>query len=252
MTMAKVPRPFIGINADYVAAGKQAHAHVRLPAGYFDSIVTAGGLPIVLPPLARDVDVDDYLDRLDGVVLAGGADVVPARNGLPPHPAAQPMAARRDDSDRVLIRRLFERQLPVLAIGVGLQQLNLACGGALHQHLPEDLPRSLPHLDRSGQAHRHLIRFEAESRLEEIYGGSEAMVNSSHHMAVRTAGAGLRVAARSPDGVIEALEWEAHDWFCVGVQWHPESETASALDMQLFEAFIQACLRVAQPLRLSA
>jgi putative glutamine amidotransferase len=162
------------------------------------------------------------------------------------------MAARRDDSDRVLIRRLFERQLPVLAIGVGAQQLNLACGGALYQHLPEDLPRSLPHLDRSGQAHRHLIRFEPGSRLEEIYGGGEAMVNSGHHMAVRSAGAGLRIAARSPDGVIEALEWEAPDWFCVGVQWHPESETASALDMQLFEAFIQACLRIAQPLRLSA
>jgi putative glutamine amidotransferase len=88
--------------------------------------------------------------------------------------------------------------------------------------------------------------------MEEIYGGGEIRVNSDHHQAVRSVGEGLRVSARSPDGVIEAIESTDPNWFCVGVQWHPESETASALDMQLFECFVQACLRQAEPLLAAA
>ena len=88
--------------------------------------------------------------------------------------------------------------------------------------------------------------------MEEIYGAGEIRVNSSHHQAVRQVGAGLRVGARAPDGVIEAIESTDPHWFCVGVQWHPESETASALDLQLFECFVQASLRQAQPLHVAA
>jgi putative glutamine amidotransferase len=247
-------RPFIGVNVDYVPAGKQSSAHVRLHAGYLDAVVAAGGLPVLVPPLARDVEVDSYLDRLDGFLLSGGGDIDLRKHGLPAHASARPMPARRDDSDRILVPRLVERRLPILAIGVGLQQLNLACGGTLYAHLPEDLPRAMPHLDSSGpaSAHRHMVLLEPDTRLEEIYGGVEVRVNSAHHMAVRQPGAGLRVCARAPDGVIEALEAERADWFCVGVQWHPESESASALDLQLFESFVQACLRQAEPMRLAA
>jgi putative glutamine amidotransferase len=88
--------------------------------------------------------------------------------------------------------------------------------------------------------------------MEEIYGAGEIRVNSCHHQAVRQVGSDLRVSASAPDGVIEAIESTDANWFCIGVQWHPESETASALDLQLFELFIQACLRQAQPLQLAA
>jgi putative glutamine amidotransferase len=245
-------RPFIGVNVDYVAAGKQTSPHVRLHVGYLDAIVAAGGLPVVVPPFAKDLEIDAYLDRLDGFLLTGGPDLDPRRCGLPWHGAVQPMAVRRDDSDRVLVRRLIERQMPILAVGVGAQQLNVAFGGTLYLHLPEDLPRAMPHKDPTGQAHRHLVLLEPGTRLEEIYGGSEVRVNSSHHMAVRQAGTGLRVCATAPDGVIEAVESTDPQWFCVGVQWHPESETASALDLQLFESFAAACLRQAQPLQFAA
>src|SRR5262249_12139317 len=157
-------------------------------------------------------------------------DVDPRRYGLPGHAAVQPMAERRAASDRLLVRRLVERRLPLLAVGVGMQQLNLACGGSLHLHLPADLPRAMPHPDPTRQMHRHAVLLEPGTRLEEIYGGGEIRVNSAHHQAVRQAGAGLRVAALAPDGVVEAIEAVAPDWFCVGVQWHPESGTASALD----------------------
>ena len=87
--------------------------------------------------------------------------------------------------------------------------------------------------------------------MEEIYGAGEIRVNSSHHQAIRQVGSGLRVGARSPDGVIESIESTDAEWFCVGVQWHPESETATALDLQLFEYFVQARLRPTQPLELA-
>ncbi len=250
--MAHRTRPFIGINADFLAASKRTSAHLRLGIGYCDTIAAAGGLPIILPPLGREAELDDLLDRLDGVVLSGGLDMDPRRLGMAPHHAVQPMAERREESDRVLVQRIIQRQMPVLGIGLGMQQLNAALGGSHYLHLPEDLPRSLPHFDPTGGPHRHAVLLEPGTRLEEIYGGGEIRVNSAHHQAVRQVGAGLRIGARAPDGVIEAIETTDASWFCIGVQWHPESETASALDTQLFECFLQACLRQAQPLSLAA
>jgi putative glutamine amidotransferase len=250
--MAHPTRPTIGVNADFTPAGKSIIAHLRLPIGYIDAITAAGGLPVVIPPLGKDFDPDALLDRLDGVLLSGGNDLDPRRHGLPTHPAVQPMAERRDESDRLLVRLILDRRIPVLGVGLGLQQLNVALGGTLYLHLPEEQPRAMPHRDATGAPHRHIVLVEPNTRLEEIYGGGEIRVNSAHHQAVRQAAPGLRVCARAPDGVIEAIEAVDPNWFCVGVQWHPESETSSALDAQLFECFVQACLRQAQPLPLAA
>jgi putative glutamine amidotransferase len=250
--MARPIRPFIGINTDFLAAGKTMSAHARVNAGYFDAVVAAGGTPILVPPVPKEVDIEVYLDRLDGFVLTGGLDIDPKRSGQPTHASIQPMAARREESDRALVRRLLQRQLPLLAIGLGMQQLNAACGGSLYLHLPEDLPRAMPHRDPTGAPHRHAVLIEPRTRMEEIYGSGEIRVNSSHHQAVRQLGKGLRAGALAPDGVIEALEATDPGWFCVGVQWHPESETASALDAQLFEAFVQACIVQSQSLRVAA
>jgi putative glutamine amidotransferase len=251
--MAHPIRPCIGINAEYGPANKVNPAFIRVNAGYFDNVAAAGGLPVVVPPLAKDIEVDAWLDRLEGFVLTGSVfDLDPRRLNMPSHSSVQPLPERRHDSDRLLIRRLVERRLPVLAIGLGAQQLNVACGGNLFVHLPEDMARAMPHRDPTGAPHRHLVLIEPNTRIEEIYGGVEIRVNSSHHQAIRQVGEGLRVGARAPDGVIESIESTDADWFCVGVQWHPESETASALDLQLFEYFVQACLRQAQTLELAA
>lgn len=240
--MAQQRRPLIGINADYQPATKTQRAHLRVNVGYFDSVHTAGGLPIVLPPLAKEGEIAAYLDQLDGFVLTGGLDMDPRRLGLARHPSITPMAERRDDNDRILVRLLCERQLPTLAIGVGMHQINVACGGTLFQHLPEDLPRCMPHYDPAGQGpHRHAVNVQTGTRIDSIYGEGEILVNSQHHQAVKQVGSRFRVAALAPDGVIEAIESTDSDWYCIAVQWHPESETASALDMQLFENFIQAC-----------
>ena len=214
--------------------------------------MAAGGLPILLPPLGKEPEIDAMLDKLDGIVLTGGLDMDPRRNGQAMSNSIQVMADRRDASDRILVRRVIEREVPVLAIGVGMQQLNVLMGGALFLHLPMDVPKSMPHFDPSGGPHRHIILLEPNTKIDEIYGGGELRVNSRHHQAINTLGKGMRIGAKSPDGVIEAIESEDPDWFCMGVQWHPEADTASALDMQLFECFVQATTRESVRLQLVA
>jgi putative glutamine amidotransferase len=252
MASPRAPRPFIGINADFVAATKAAPGYARLAIGYADAVFQSGGIPIVLPPFHKDVDLDAVLDRLDGIILTGGADLDPRRAGQPTHPAVQPMPERREAADRRLVEQVIERQTPVLAIGVGMQMLNVVCGGSLFLHLPEEQPKALPHFDPSGGPHRHTVLLEPNTKIDEIYGGGELRVNSGHHQAIKTVAASMRVGALAPDGIIEAIESTDANWFCIGVQWHPESDTASALDMQLFECFVQAAVRNAQPLQVAA
>jgi putative glutamine amidotransferase len=237
-------RPLIGINTDYLAA-KNATPYLRLNAGYVDAILAGGGLPVLLPPLRKDnlAEIDSLLDTVAGVILTGGADMDPRRNGQAMTAAVNPMPVRREDADRYLLGRIFERRTPVLGIGLGMQQLNVFAGGTLHLHLPVDNPKAMPHLDQTGAPHRHMVLIEPNTRLDEIYGTQELRVNSLHHQAVNQMGKKMRVAAKAPDGVIEAIESTDPSWFCVGVQWHPEADTASALDGQIFECFIQAAVR---------
>jgi putative glutamine amidotransferase len=238
------PRPLIGVNADYVAP-KNGIPYARLNAGYLDAILAAGGLPVILPPFRKDavVEIDALLDQVAGVVLTGGADMDPRRNGQAITAAVQPMPVRREDADRYLLAKIFENKVPVLGIGLGMQQINVFAAGTLHLHLPTDNPRAMPHFDQTGAPHRHMVLIEPNTRLDEIYGTQELRVNSTHHQAVNQLGKKFRVAAKAPDGVIEAIEATDPNWFCVGVQWHPECDTASALDMQIFECFVQAAVR---------
>jgi putative glutamine amidotransferase len=250
--MPAVARPLIGINTDFYAATKTYGAHARLNAGYFDAVFAAGGLPILLPPLGKDAEFDALLDKVDGMVFTGGMDMDPRRQGLPGHSALQPMAERRELSDRMLMQKALQRRMPVLGIGLGMQMLNVLTGGTMFLHLPVDCPKSMPHFDPSGGPHRHMVLLEPNARLEEIYGAGELRVNSRHHQGVNTPGPKMRISARCPDGVIEAIESVDPNWFCVGVQWHPEADTASALDMQLFECFVQATVRQSERLQLVA
>jgi putative glutamine amidotransferase len=246
------PRPFIGINSDFAAVTKTTAAFARLAVGYVDAVTASGGLPVVLPPYTKDTELDALLDRLDGVVLTGGLDLDPRRAGQPTHPSVLPMPERREAADRRLLQAVLDRRMPLLAIGVGMQMLNVICGGSLFLHLPEDQPKALPHFDPTGAPHRHTVLLEPNTRLDEVYGGGELRVNSAHHQAVKQVAPKMRVGALAPDGTIEAIESTDQDWFCIGVQWHPESDTASALDMQLFECFVQACLRASPMLAVAA
>ncbi len=235
-------KPVIGINGELRTARKDVTPLSWWHTGYYDSVTAAGGLPVLIPPLAEDNDLKQFLQTLDGLVLGGCAlDLDPVRMGLEKHPSTRPMPKRREDFDRRLCQMAVEMRMPILAIGVGMQTLNVICGGTLFQHIPEAFPRPLHHRDPVESALRHVIEIVPGTRVDTIYGPGEIRVNSQHHMCVDQPAKGFRVSATCPDGVIEAIETIDEAWFCLGVQWHPENESASALDMQVFEVFLAAC-----------
>lgn len=233
-------KPLIAINADFRSARKDAPAFSYVQAGYFDAVTRAGGIPMVLPPYEDRADLDRVLDLVDGVILTGGADLDPRRDGFMLHPSVRLLDSRRETFDRMLVVRLAERRIPVYGIGVGMQLLNVSQGGNLFLHIPEDLPQALPHRDSLDPAHRHALEVVPGSLMEQVYGEGEIRVNSFHHMAVDEVAPGFRVTAVCPDGVIEAIESTQPDWFALGTQFHPEADSATALDMRIFEEFLAA------------
>ena len=150
------------------------------------------------------------------------------------------MDPRREDFDRFLVGQLAAKRIPTYGIGAGMQLLNVSQGGNLFLHIPEDLPSALPHKDPHDPAHRHGLEITENSIMEAVYGDGEIRVNSFHHMAVDEVAPGFEVTARCPDGIIEAIESRHHDWVALGTQFHPETESASALDARIFEEFITA------------
>ena len=245
-------RPLIGLNADFRSARKDSPAISYLCAGYYDCISIAGGIPVIVPPLEDEGDLAAILDQLHGFVLVGGQDLDPRRDGFMLHPSVRVLETRRETFDRMLIRLIAERRMPVFGIGVGMQLLNVSQGGNLFLHLPEDLPSSIPHKDPQDPAHRHGLEVVAGSLMERVYGDGEIRVNSMHHMAVDQVALGFRVTARCPDGVVEAIESVMEDWFALGTQFHPEASSASALDVRIFEEFIDGAKSRQTELRMVA
>lgn len=232
----------IGINGDFRSTRKEQVALSWYNTGYYDSVTAAGGLPVLIPPYADDDDLKQMLSMLDGLILSGCAlDLDPVRLGMDRHPSTRVMPSRREDFDRRICRLAVENRIPLLAIGVGAQILNVVCGGTLFQSVTEQIPKALHHRDPVENNLRHIIEIVPGTRVDTIYGPGEIRVNSNHHQAIDQVAPKFKVSACSPDGVTEAIESIDDTWFCLGVQWHPESETASALDMQVFENFLDGC-----------
>ncbi|MEX2153578.1 MAG: gamma-glutamyl-gamma-aminobutyrate hydrolase family protein, partial [Gemmatimonadaceae bacterium] len=167
-------------------------------------------------------------------------DVDPAEYRADRNPLTQAPHQRRDRCELALVQLAHDRRLPTLAICRGIQVVNVALGGSLIQDISTECPSSIVH-DQSDErrARVHEVTIERESKLAAAVGATSISVNSSHHQALARVAEGLRVTARSPDGIIEGAEWEADDWWMLGVQWHPEElvrDTAN-WDRGLFNAF---------------
>ncbi len=223
---------------------------IHCPRDYVQSVRGAGGTPWLLPVFApgeKAPGAADYLDPLDGLLLSGGEDVDPARFGEEPLPALGPVSPERDEMELALASRALSKRLPILAICRGVQVLNVAAGGSLYQDIGSQLGGVLQHRQRAPRWHpSHTVSVARETALEDILGASRVGVNSLHHQAVKDLGSGFVVAARAPDGIIEAIE--APDLpFAIGVQWHPENMFRTEARMRrLFEAFVSAADRRAR------
>ena len=214
-------RPIIGITGNFGAKG------CELAEGYYQSVLQAGGIPLVLPPYTDAEALCQTLDRVDGILLSGGGDINPLLLGEEPIPGLHGICPQRDEMELQLVREAYNRQIPTLGICRGIQTLVAALGGTVYQDLNTQyseapLVKHDQDLDRAYAS--HTVKVEAGSTLSRLFPDAVEKglpVNSFHHQAVRTPGQLLRVSAKATDGVIEAVESNEFKSI-IGVQWHPE------------------------------
>ena len=234
--------PIIGLTLDSEPPG----GYSKLPwyalrENYCDAVARAGGLPILLPHEPEQARA--YLEVIDGLVVTGGAfDVDPALFGADDRHPTVSTKDRRTAFELSITRLAVEADMPVLGICGGQQLLNVALGGTLIQHIPDEVSGALAHEQPNPRTEPgHIVRLAEGTLLRRIAGSEEIPVNSAHHQAVKAPAPGMIVDATAPDGVIEGIE-DPRRRFCIGVQWHPEYAISEA-DARLFVAFVEAASR---------
>jgi putative glutamine amidotransferase len=219
-------RPLIGITsyAEEIRWGVWKEEAALIPLSYVRAVDHAGGRPLVVPP--SDDGLEETLAVLDGLILSGGGDLDPGLYGADAHPETDSPRPERDNAELRLLEAALERDMPVLAVCRGSQLLNVARGGDLVQHLPDDVGHER-HKHEPGQFSDHGVRLDPESRVGTLL-GDHAPVKSHHHQGYGRIGDGLRETGWADDGTVEALE-DPGKRFAVGVLWHPEEGEDSAL-----------------------
>ncbi len=236
--------PLIGITANHKANPDGAGQAV-LNDAYVRAVLRAGGLPLILPAGIPESALAQLFPRLDGVLLTGGGDIAPARFNGRPHAKVYDVLAERDELETWLVQQAAQGGKPFLGICRGIQVINVALGGSLYTHLPDQLPGAVQHEHVTGQPYAflaHTVRVREGSRLAAILGATELGVNSLHHQGVERVAPGLEASASAPDGLVEAVELPGHP-FGVGVQWHPEWLAELESMQALFRAFVEASSR---------
>jgi putative glutamine amidotransferase len=233
-----VPACTVAVSASIRQDGDTSR--VRLTAAYVTALESAGLIPLIVPPLASESAPAAILDSVSGLVLTGGEDVDPARYGEERHEKVRFVNPARDATEAALVEAAKARGIPVLAICRGIQILNVALGGTLVQDIATECDTSIAH-DEDGPRDKrsHEIVVEPGSLIAKALGTDHCTVNSFHHQSVKRVADGMRVTARSPDGVIEGIESTDDGWWVLGVQWHPEDLNSSSepWDRGLFKAF---------------
>ena len=203
---------------------------------YVRAIRDSGGIPVVLPMADGSIElVDEYLELLDGLLMPGGDDIHSSEWGEELHPAANLIEDERYRFEKALVNAWIQQtDKPLLGICLGCQWISVAHRGSIVQDIPSEFGGHPKYVN-------HLVKIEPDSRLMRIFGEQEFEVNSIHHQSVRNPGMGMRVVAKSPDGIVEAIESTDPDRFLIGVQWHPEKlASESGVQAKLFHAFIEA------------
>ncbi len=239
--MANDSRPIIGIPARPIVDSSSGFEYSGIPLTYTDSIERAGGAPILIPLNLSEESIRTIYSRIDGLLLAGGADVHPKEFGEEVMPFCGEIQPARDETELRVTRWALADGRPIFGICRGIQMLNVAAGGSLYQDIPSQLETELGHSYRKGDPHNlraHPVEFDPESRVAQWFGTTTIDVNSLHHQSLKKVAPGLRVIARAPDGIVEAVESE-DERFIVGVQFHPELLGDDERMAKLFEEFVQ-------------
>lgn len=242
-------RPLIGVPSHSMfRSAADAQAQYVLNRSYVEALRRAGAAVLTIPVCTDPDALRPVYSRLAGLLLAGGGDIQPRLFGQERTSLVRSVDPERDEAEILLTRWAVEDDLPLLAICRGIQLLNVALGGTLIQDIPSQVPGALVHRPESYVSRaqpQHQVALAAGSRLSTILGlgrpVAQVEVNSFHHQATDAVAPSLRVAARAPDGIIEALECPDRS-FLLGVQWHPEDMAATmAAQAALFQAFVAAC-----------
>ena len=241
--LAAMSAPLIGITSadrteEVVVVSPWYDESYSVPAQYIDAVRRAGGVPVMLPP--GETNWDQWLDVLDGVIVTGGVDVAAEHyDGDPDHPEQQNPRHDRDDTELALAKRLVDGQTPALFVCRGMQVLNVALGGTLHQHLADEIEDNIHKLEGDGWAY-HDAELKAGSLVAKASGTDRVHGATGHHQAINQLAVGLEATGWADDGVVEALEVPGDTWL-VAVQWHPEVTAGSDPAQQgLFDALVQA------------
>ena len=222
----KEERPLVGISC-----ARSSFGDASLSAMYTNAIIRAGGLPVILPTVSDPDIARDLIDRLDGIVFSGGPDIDPSHYGETIWNETVKVDTVRDVSDLLLARTALEAGIPVLGICRGEQLLNVVMGGTLYQDVPTQIQDPVSHSYLSF----HKIGVEKDSFLYQLFGQDSLEVNSSHHQAVKDPAPGIRITARSRDGVVEAYEAPG----VLAFQFHPEKMVEDdAYWLPLFKAYV--------------
>ncbi len=235
-------RPIIGLTISI----QSDEGKLYTPTSYTKAIIEAGGNPVLLNVTRDDEMIEQYAALVDGVLFSGGDDVNPATYGEEQIWGCGDIVPVRDDFEIKLLRTLLEKypEKPVLGICRGTQVINVAMGGTLYQDLRSQLTGSIRHQQQQSSHYAsHKAMVSEGSKLHEIYGSTEVMVNSFHHQAVKDIGEGLVITARASDGVVEGFEKPDHPYF-VAAQWHPERLVEGPHHPEhkpLFKSFVDAC-----------
>ncbi|MDP6544431.1 MAG: gamma-glutamyl-gamma-aminobutyrate hydrolase family protein [Phycisphaerae bacterium] len=227
------PRPVIGISSMYIPDGE----YTKVNSTYTRAVREAGGTPLILPVIEDKTLVARYAGMLDGLLLTGGDDVPPEAYGQTPLKQTKTLSPKRHAFEQMILEAWLPTGKPILGVCRGLQQTNVVCGGTLVQDIPTQVGTSVTHRGKGNTG--HAIKIEPDTKLRALLSTESVTVNSNHHQAARKVGRNLRIAARSADGLIEALEF-TDGRFGLLVQWHPE-RMPDVHRKAIFGAFVRAC-----------
>lgn len=233
-------KPIIGVTAS-LELGRDDYG---IELADTEAILAAGGLPVMLPHLVEEADLDEIAEHIDGLFLAGGYDIDPTLFGEEPHPNLGVIIPSRDAFELALAKKVLAMNKPILGVCRGAQILNIAVGGDMYQDITTQVKGDLlQHQQKAPKFHgSHFVDVTEGSLLNRLTGKMRIKVNSRHHQANRLVPAPFVISGKASDGIVEAVE-SMHHHFVLGVQWHPENmaRASDSASVQIFSGFVEAC-----------